>query len=194
MQDSNSDLFHLSNDLLSYSNLEGYFTKVNKRWTEVTGYSAEELTSKPFLEFVHPDDRQRTINETREHSLGKTETILFDNRYRKKNGGYVWLEWNAVVDHAKNITYAVARDITNVKERDELNHQIQTALLEITKLSTLEKMNLDEFTNVFLEKLCHLFKVENASHWLFHDANTTVSHVIVQINPCLKRRPNHKKK
>lgn len=174
MQDSNSDLFHLSNDLLSYSNLEGYFTKVNKRWTEVTGYSPEELTSKPFLEFVHPDDRQRTINETRELSLGKTETVLFDNRYRKKNGGYVWLEWNAVVDHAKNITYAVARDITHVKERDELNHQIQTALLEITKLSTLEKMNLDEFTNVFLEKLCHLFKVENASHWIFHDANTTL--------------------
>ena len=56
--------FELGNDLLCTANLEGYFVRVNDRWSEVFGWSNEELLDQPFLELIHPGDRERTLAET----------------------------------------------------------------------------------------------------------------------------------
>jgi PAS domain S-box-containing protein len=91
------------------------FIKVNPAFTRVLGYSQEELLSRPFTEFVHPDDLGPTIDLV-EKSLKKGREIFqFENRYRVKSGGYRWLEWTSHPVPADGITYATAHDITDKK-------------------------------------------------------------------------------
>jgi PAS domain S-box-containing protein len=80
--------FELSQDMLCIANFEGYFVSVNPAWERTLGYSEEELTSKPFLQFVHPEDHAATIEEMGALTRG-VPTISFENRYRGKDGSYI---------------------------------------------------------------------------------------------------------
>ncbi len=123
-------------DLLGTASLEGYFLHLNESYEKVLGYTQQELKASPFISFVHPDDVENTLKEVEKLASGRT-TIGFENRYRCKNGQYVWLQWNTVV--YDNLLYATARNITRAKEQAEL-------LLQKTK--QLERVNneLDSFT------------------------------------------------
>jgi serine/threonine-protein kinase len=104
--------FDLTLDLLCIANLDGYFCRVNQNFTRLLGYSESELTSKRFLEFVHPEDREKTTEEMRRLSKGEP-TIQFLNRYRHVDGRYLWLEWSARSVPIESAVYAVARDVTD---------------------------------------------------------------------------------
>src|SRR5439155_26874389 len=82
--------FSLSLDLLCIADQDGRFTRVNPAWHLVLGWTTGDLTSAPFIEFVHPDDREATIAEAARLHDGKL-TINFENRYRCKEGSYRWL-------------------------------------------------------------------------------------------------------
>jgi len=127
--------FSLSLDLLCIADAEGRFIRVNPAWEEALGRPAEEMTSKPFIEFVHPDDVEATIAETR-HLAGGAATRHFENRYRHKDGSYRWLSWKAASQPERGLIYAAARDITDEKRTarelrqhvDELaavNHELE---------------------------------------------------------------------
>jgi PAS domain S-box-containing protein len=103
--------FDLSRDLLARATYDGYFDRVNDRWTTVLGWSTEELTSRPYNELVHPDDVGSTDDETAALSAGGV-TVQFVNRYRTKDGSWRWLEWNSVSVPERQRVYAAARDIT----------------------------------------------------------------------------------
>ncbi|MCP4204796.1 MAG: response regulator [bacterium] len=107
--------FELSFDLLCIAGFDGYFKLLSPSWEKALGYSLEELRSRPFIEFVHPDDRGATAREAARLVDGAI-TIAFDNRYRTKDGRYRWLYWSAVPDMDQQVTLAVARDITERKE------------------------------------------------------------------------------
>ncbi|XZN91146.1 MAG: PAS domain S-box protein [Microcoleus sp.] len=106
--------FTLSLDLLCIADFEGKFKRVNPAWATTLGYTLEELQEQPFLNFVHPDDRQHTASEANKIAQG-IETIAFENRYRCKDGSYKWLSWKSRPLHQEKIMYAVARDITDSK-------------------------------------------------------------------------------
>lgn len=103
--------FDLSLDLFCIANTQGYFSRLNDNFSRTLGYTNQELTSSPFIDFVHPDDRSETLNELMRISNGEP-TIQFKNRYRHRDGHYIWLEWTARAIIAEGIIYAVARDIT----------------------------------------------------------------------------------
>jgi PAS domain S-box-containing protein len=129
--------FDLSIDLLCYLDFNGYFKRLNPAWERTLGFTREELLSKPFIEFVHPDDRERTLQQNRDVRDG-AQARLFENRYLCKDGSYKWLLWNAAPDAGRQMIYSVARDITEPKraeaERESLVRQLQAALAEVGTL------------------------------------------------------------
>jgi PAS domain S-box-containing protein len=114
--------FELTADLVVISDIEGYFREINSAWPRVLGYSKEEILGKPFLDFVHPDDKEKTVQIITD-KLKRGETVLsFENRYVRKEGGIVWLEWTSQPRVEKGYTFAIARDITERKrEESKLN-------------------------------------------------------------------------
>jgi PAS domain S-box-containing protein len=110
--------FMMSLDLLCIAGYDGYFKRVNPAWEKVLGWSTEELLAKPYLYFIHPDDIERTQNEGERQSQG-LDAISFENRYRCKDGSYRWLMWNATGFVEGQLIYAVARDVTDLKQTQE---------------------------------------------------------------------------
>ena len=102
--------FNSSAALHCILNNKGYFIKMNPLWEEILGYSLDELMAKPYLHFVHPDDRMATIQAVTK--LGKVSISLkFINRYRHKDGSYRILEWNN--GRNSDLFIGSARDITH---------------------------------------------------------------------------------
>ena len=104
--------------MLCIGGFDGYFKLVNPSFERVLGYNAEELTTRPWLDFVHPDDVEPTMREG-EKLLGGVDVIKFHNRYRTKDGSYKWLSWMATPDTSRKTIYAVARDITENKRIEQ---------------------------------------------------------------------------
>jgi diguanylate cyclase (GGDEF)-like protein/PAS domain S-box-containing protein len=120
--------FDLSRDMLCTANMDGYFVEMNDAWTQNLGYSIEELRAVPFVERVHPDDRERTEAEAAALFDG-AETLSFENRYRAKDGTWHWLRWSSQVAADESLIYARATDVTELKrieaEREELLGKVQ---------------------------------------------------------------------
>ena len=110
--------FTLSLDLLCIAGEDGYFKRLNPAWQKVLGFSVEELLAKPYLDFVHPNDRRATIQEAEKQSRG-LEVISFENRYLCKDGSYKWLSWSASPVAARGMIYAMARDVTELKRAEQ---------------------------------------------------------------------------
>ncbi|MGN6586277.1 MAG: GGDEF domain-containing protein [Solirubrobacterales bacterium] len=115
--------FDLSRDMLCTANMDGYFVELNDAWTQQLGYGLDELRAIPFLEFVHPDDRERTEAEAVALFEG-TPTLRFENRYRAKDGSWHWIQWSSQLSPDESLLYARATDVTELKqveaEREEL--------------------------------------------------------------------------
>ena len=115
--------FTLSRDLLCIANFDGYFLRLNPAWERTLGTPREELLSKPWLDFVHPDDREATIG-AKSTIVNDTELTVFENRYRCADGTYKWLQWNAVAYRDLGLIHAVARDVTEPKRAER---ELETA-------------------------------------------------------------------
>ncbi len=107
--------FILSLDLVCIIDFEGKFKRLNPAWETTLGYTLEELENQPFINFVHPDDRQETTAEAGKVYDG-AEVQFFENRYRCKDGSYKWLSWKVRPETEQKLMYAVARDITDTKQ------------------------------------------------------------------------------
>jgi PAS domain S-box-containing protein len=92
--------------------MDGYFKALNPAWNELLGYQDDELLRRPYIDFVHPDDRAATIAEASKlaHGIG---VVHFRNRYRCKDGGYKSLAWTATPIMGDGTIYAGARDVTD---------------------------------------------------------------------------------
>ena len=134
----------LTLDLFATANLDGYFEELNPAWERTLGYSTEELCSRPFLDFVHPDDREVTETEARKLASG-IETISFRNRYRTADGEYRWLEWNVQPDTEEGKLYATARDVSVQKEAEQVLQNQSEDLERIVRERThdLEQSRLE---------------------------------------------------
>ena len=139
-QELEERFFSISIDLLCFLDFNGYFKRLNPAWERTLGFSVEELMSRPFIEFVHPDDRERTLAQN-SAVRGGDQALGFENRYLCKDGTYRWLRWNAAPDPDDNVIYSVARDVTERKraeeERERLVAQLQSALAEVRSLQEI---------------------------------------------------------
>ena len=129
--------FTTSVDLLCFLDFNGYFKRVNPAWERTLGFTRQELMARPFIEFVHPDDRERTLKQNAA-VRGGGQALAFENRYVCKDGSHRWLRWNASPDPSERVIYSVARDVTASKqaeeERERLVRELQAALAEVRTL------------------------------------------------------------
>jgi PAS domain S-box-containing protein len=132
----------LSKDLVCIANVNGMFCKVNPAFSNVLGYSKEELEGTPFVNFVHPDDLNKTYKEVAKLAEGH-KTISFENRYRCKNGEYIVLSWNTSPDPVTGNLYCIARDMTFE------NNQKETLVKTTNELSAI--LNSAEFSIIASE-------------------------------------------
>ncbi|MEM7773034.1 MAG: PAS domain S-box protein, partial [Cyanobacteria bacterium P01_A01_bin.37] len=129
--------FAVTPSLLCIAGLDGYFKKVNSEFSRVLGYDGAQLLSIPFIDLIHPDDRPATEAELQRLATGDI-TIAFENRYRRQDGSYCWLSWNATAVPEDQQIYACARDVTRQKHlEDELRQErsfISTVLETVSAL------------------------------------------------------------
>jgi PAS domain S-box-containing protein len=112
-------IFNMTDYMICIAGLNGYFKRINSSFEQILGYSSEELLNKPFFDFIHPDDIEKTKTVVEEKLSSGCQVIGFENRYRCKDGSYKWLSWTSrpVVD--EGIMYSIAYDVTDRKKAQE---------------------------------------------------------------------------
>ena len=129
--------FNNSHDLCGIANTVGYFEIINTNFSKVLGYSEKEFCETPFIELIHPDDVAVTLREYEKLKAGEL-TINFVNRYRKKDGSYLYLDWNATPNPLTGKLYCVARDITDRKKAEEALSNLNAVLEQRIRERTAE--------------------------------------------------------
>ncbi len=122
--------FKVSIDLLAIANSEGYFLQLNPEWEKVLGYTIEELTNRKYLDFVHPDDLQSSLDALKVMSQ-ETPLKHFITQYLCKDGTYKFLEWNVAPE--SDLQYISAHDITDSKIAEDKISALNTVLMNTNK-------------------------------------------------------------
>lgn len=151
----------VSLDLHCIAGFDGYFKTVNPSFVRILGYSIKELLAQPFLNFVHPEDRDATVRELEQLEMG-TNTIAFENRYRCHDGSYRWFLWSATPYLQQQQIYASARDITARKEIEQvlaLRARQQTSVAHLGALA-LANRDLDDLMNEIVRVISQTLEVE----------------------------------
>src|SRR5690606_22607097 len=118
MADENSRIFNNSIALSAIAGFDGYFKKVNPAWEKTLGWTRDELLSKPYLSFLHPEDVKKTEDSLRLVMTGHAVN-MFESRFRCKDGAYRWILWGSSPDMARKVIYTSAIDITSRKKFEE---------------------------------------------------------------------------
>ncbi len=149
------DQFFRIDSLLCVADSAGYFRTLSGGWEKLLGYSVEELTSRPYMEFVHPEDRIQTAGAASD-LVDQKQVVDFVNRYIAKDGSIRWLSWWTIP--AGDLVYGTVRDITERKQaEEELNrvnrtlmtlYQSNAALVRVTDEAALVQVMCDIAVNV----------------------------------------------
>src|SRR5499427_2549451 len=154
-----AELLDLALDLICVAGLDGYFKRVNQAWTDILGYTKEELLAQPWINLVHPDDQEATIAEATKVLQGY-KTMRFRNRCRSKDGSFRWIVWTAAAPEDKQFFYATGRDVTEMK-RDE---DLLIAQYSVTRVLA-EALSLDEAAPQILKNICETLEWTVGTVW-----------------------------
>ena len=165
--------FNSSTDLMCIADPNGCFKKINPACSRTLGYAESELLAKPFVEFVYPDDRQETLDEMA-RQIQRGYSLKFENRYLCKDGSFRWLSWGANFIKDEGITYATARDITELKQAEdkinELNRNLERRVVERTAQLEAANKELEAFSySVSHDLRTPLRAIDGFSHVLLDD-------------------------
>ncbi|MCW8060736.1 hybrid sensor histidine kinase/response regulator [Agrobacterium tumefaciens] len=127
-------MWRLSTDVMLVASLDAKIAAINPAWATVLGWSEGDLIGRSFMDLIHPDDVQATLDEVGKLGKGVT-TFLFENRYAHKDGSYRTISWTAVPDDG--FIHAVGRDVTEERQAAETLRQTELALLQAQKMEAI---------------------------------------------------------
>jgi two-component system, sensor histidine kinase and response regulator len=154
-----TELLDLALDLICVAGLDGYFKRANRAWTDVLGYTMEELLTLPWINLVHPDDQEATIAEATKVFQGY-KTMRFRNRVRSKDGSFRWIIWTAAAPAHREFFYATGRDVTEIK-RDE---DLLLAQYSVTRVLS-EAPSMKEAAPQILQNICETLEWAVGTVW-----------------------------
>jgi PAS domain S-box-containing protein len=156
-------VFTLSSDLITVADFNGHFTRVNPAVEQVLGYTPEEFLARPYLDLVHPDDREETAAEAAAISQGKT-TLSFENRYVRKDGLPRVLEWTSTPVLEERLMYAVARDVTERRQAEAELERLAGEQAALRRVATLVARGVppEEVFAAVTEEVGQLLPVDHA--------------------------------
>jgi PAS domain S-box-containing protein len=169
-----SHFFDLSQDYLCIAGFDGYFKKLNPAFVNLLGYTEQELLSFPISDLIYEPDRLRTAT-IRENLTEGAALLNFDNRYVTKSGEIVWLTWTSIPANSNQLVYAIAKNITHLKKKEEERNAIIADLTSLNKelkqLSYTATHDLKSPVNnlISLFSLMENTGVDNEEHLLYMD-------------------------
>ncbi|WPU66913.1 PAS domain S-box protein [Peredibacter starrii] len=152
-------IFQFSTDLICIAGVDGTFKEINPAFEKTLGYTEQELLSRKFLELIHPDDLEITKKALKAMDEGHPIKD-FENRYRKKDGTYIWLSWMGHPIPGTNLVYSIARDISEKKKAVK-------ELEKLVKETSSELVKSREFLNLVIENVPHMMFVKDAKELRF---------------------------
>lgn len=150
-------VFTMSSDYVAVAGFDGYIKDFNQAAVEAFGYSPEEIRSRPFIEFVHPDDRELLVAELTRVASG-SDTFGFDMRGVSKDGTVRWLSWSATPDVQAQLIYAVGRDVTARRQAEDALRASERKYAEAyeREREAAERLRmLDDMKDAFLQAVSH---------------------------------------
>jgi PAS domain S-box-containing protein len=117
-QEDRKRLFALSQDMFCILGFDGYFKDLNPAWEKTLGFTKAYLLGVPFIDFIHPGDKELTL-ATAKNVAGGEALNGFENRYLCKDGSYRWFQWSVTPAIEDQVMYGVARDVTERKLAEE---------------------------------------------------------------------------
>jgi PAS domain S-box-containing protein len=139
--------FELIHDLVATCGFDGYFKRLNGAWERVFGWTPEELLAKPFMEIVHPDDREAVASEVTKLASGET-TAEFKIRGRTSDGRWLWTEWSASPDVAAGLFYCVGREISDRMEAERARSAERRQFADAQQIASVGSWEVDLETGV----------------------------------------------
>jgi len=143
-EEEREGFFGLTLDLLCIAGRDGRFRRLNPAWEATLGWPLEELCARPWMEFVHPEDRAVTAMHAAELAEGRV--VRFENRYRCMDGSYRWLQW-AAIPTSTGLVYACAHDVTTERataERHRLLFAASPVPMLLVDASTLHVLDTND--------------------------------------------------
>ncbi len=135
-----SGFFEVTPDLVCVAGKDGFLKKVNPAVIETLGYSEQELFTHPISFFIYKEDKELT-QKNREALLSGKVLHNFTNRYQKKNGDIIWLEWTSIYFPNSEVVLAIAKNITDRKVAEK---EIEARYLKFRNLATYFKKNIEK--------------------------------------------------
>ena len=125
----------------------GRFTRVNKKFCEITGYSEEELLAMTFRDITHPEDRERDESGVQRVLKRETDSWSIEKRYIRKDGTVLWVHVNgSLIKHKSGLSRTIA-NVVDITERKQSEESLKSAYKEIQDLK--ERL---EAENVYLRE------------------------------------------
>ncbi len=138
-------------DIIFQTDVEGNWIFLNPAWEEITGFSLQESLGTLFLNYVHPDDREKNMKLFEPVINGKKEFCNHVIRYITKDGGFRWIEVFArlTFDSNNNIS-GTSGTLNDVTQRIKAEEEIRNALEK--------EKDLGELKSKFVSTVSHEFR------------------------------------
>ncbi len=181
-------------EVIFFTDTEGLWLFLNKSWTEITGFSVEESIGQLFLNYVHPDDRERNMELFLPLLKREKDYCKHEVRYIAKDGGIRWIEVFArlgVNDQNEVIgTYGTLRDITDSKLAEDFENE----LLQLSpKLTGLPLAEIDDAINLAISRIGHFLAADRSYIFEVDEVAETMSNTFEWCNEGINPEINNLK-
>lgn len=122
--------------LVATAGSDGYYKEVNAAFERILGWSEQESLSRPFLQFIHPEDRAKAVETFGRLKAGEP-AINFLDRNVCKDGSYRWFDWIVIPVPERDVVFGIGQDITERKLAEKALAERESRLLEAQEVANL---------------------------------------------------------